>query len=321
MKLLSFVLAAAALHASVAVCSQTPRISFQAPYQYPEGIAYDPASDVFFVSSVKTGTIGKVNDRGQYSVFYQDSALKSSFGMKVDSARHKLWVCTGDPNYSHYSDPATYKKLIRVISLDTRTGAKKDDIDLSGLYNGNHFANDIALDDKGNLYITDSYSPVVYKIDANGKAGVFAQSDWFDAVDIGLNGIAWHPGGYLIVAHNSDGQLYKIDISDPRRITRIKQKTFFPGADGLLWDREGNLVLVQNKGVNKVFRLSSADNWQSAEINAATDTYARLHQPSTAALRKGRIYVMNSKMNELTDPTSPLSKEFSLQLVHFQPVR
>ncbi|MET0392059.1 MAG: SMP-30/gluconolactonase/LRE family protein [Chitinophagaceae bacterium] len=306
---------------SVYTIAQTPRISFEAPAEYPEGLAYDPAADIFFVSSVKTGTIGKVNSQGQYTVFYRDSTLKSSYGMKVDSARHKLWVCTGDPNYSRYSDSSTYKKIIRIISLDTRTGAKLNDIDLSGLYNGLHFANDMTLDNQGNLYITDSYSPVVYRIDANGKAGVFAQSDWFKAVDIGLNGIVWSPDGYLIVAHNSDGNLYKIDISDPRRITRIKQQTFFPGADGLLWDGQGNLVLVQNKGVHKIFRLSSKDNWQSAEVTAGTLAADRFHQPSTATLRKNTIYVMNSKLNELSDPTAAPSKEFSLQQVRFQPSR
>lgn len=306
---------------SQAAAAQTPRISFEAPAAYPEGVAYDPASDIFFVSSVKTGTIGKVTPLGQYTVFYRDTTLKSSYGMKVDPARHKLWVCTGDPNYSQYSDSSTYKKIIRIIGLDTRTGVKINDIDLSGLYKGLHFANDMALDNNGNLYITDSYSPVVYRVDASGNAGVFAQSDWFRAVDIGLNGIVWSPDGYLIVAHNSDGNLYKIDISDPRRITRIKQQTFFPGADGLLWDAQGNLVLVQNKGVHKIFRLSSRDNWQSAEVTASTLAADRFHQPSTAASRKNMIYVMNSKLNELTDPTASPSKEFSLQQVRFQPAR
>jgi len=299
--------------------AQTPRISFEAPYVYPEGVAYNEPAGLFYVSSVKTGTIGSVNEQGAYKEFYRDSSLKSSFGMKVDLKRNRLWVCTGDPSYSIYRDSSTYKKLIRLIGIDLNSGKKLEDIDLSTLHNDKHFPNDLALDDAGNIYITDSNSPVIYKVDTGMKASVFAQSDLFKSIGVALNGIVWSPQGFLIVAHNTDGKLYKVDVKDPSKITPIVMKTFFPGADGLLWDSQGKLVLVQNKGVHKVFQLSSTDNWSSAEVTASTKATDRFHQPTTAAMKKKDIYVLNSKMNELTDPTVPPSKEFSLQLVRFQP--
>lgn len=195
------------------------------------------------------------------------------------------------------------------------------DIDLSGLATGKHFANDIAIDNKGNLYITDSYSPVIYKVNEEMKPVVFARSDWFSSVDVGLNGIEWHPEGFLIVAHNTSGQLFKVDVAQPQKITKIGTKTFFPGADGLLWDAEGNLVLIQNKGVNKAFQLMSKDNWLSAEIVAYTLLTDRLHYPTTATLNNKNVYVLNSKLNELTDPTVTPSSEFSLQELRFVSAR
>lgn len=310
-----------ALITGMACLGQTARINFEAPDMYPEGVAYDEEGNRFFVSSVRTGTIGTVDPKGTYTVFYADSSLKSTYGMKVDAARRKLWVCSADANYSKYADSATFKKMSRLIGLDLASGRKTDDIDLSTLVPGRHFANDLALDNNGNIYITDSHSPVVYKVDASGKASVFAQSDWFKGQDVALNGIVWSPRGYLIVANGSDGNLYKIDITDPRRITRIRQKTFFPGADGLLWDKDGNLVLVQNEGVNKVFQLSSPDNWQSAEVKGATATNDRFHYPSTATAQKGMLYALNAKLSELSDPTAQPSKEFSLQAVRFLPAK
>lgn len=315
MKLFKYMLPALITFLFFSAAAQTPRINFVAPLLYPEGTAYYNGS--FFVSSVTTGTVGKVDSRGNYSDFYVDPSLKSSYGMKVDTKRNKLWVCTGDANYSRYSEPSTYKKLIRLISLDLSTGRKIDDIDLSNLVAGEHFANDLTLDDAGNIYITDSYSPVIYKVDAGLSPSVFAKNDLFKSIEVGLNGIVWSPKGYLIVAHNTNGELYKVDVKQPANITKVKIKWFFPGADGLLFDAQGNLILVQNKGVNKVFQLASRNNWQSAEINGATLLVDRFDYPTTATLMGVKVYALNAKLNELTDPTEPPSKEFALQLARF----
>src|SRR5688572_10553085 len=87
--------------------AQTRRIEFEAPAQYPEGVVYDKSKDVFYVSSVHTGTVGKVDRKGNYAVLHADSTLKSTYGMKIAPAGDRLWVCAGDANYSKYRDPST----------------------------------------------------------------------------------------------------------------------------------------------------------------------------------------------------------------------
>lgn len=301
--------------------SQTPRINFTAPLAYPEGVAFNNKTQTFYVSSVKTGTIGQVDQNGKYAVFFEDSGLKSSFGMKVDSKQNRLYVCVSDPNYSKYSDSSTFKKMARLISIDLNSAKKVLDINLAVLYPGKHFANDLTFDDKGNIYVTDSFSPVIYKVDAQGKASIFTESDLFKGEDVGLNGIVFHPKGFLLVANDRDGALFKVDITHPANITKVKLKNFFPGADGLLWDQQNNLVLIQNKGIDKAFQLFSNDNWQSAEIKAATASTDRFANPTTGVIQNNKIYLLNSKMNELTDSTKTPSKEFSLQEVQFKPAK
>lgn len=303
------------------VHAQTPRINFTAPLAYPEGVAYNEKTNTFFVSSVKTATIGTVDPNGNYAVFYQDNSLKSSYGMKIDPKSNRLWVCTADGNYSRFSEPATYKKISRLISIDMATKKKVNDINLASLYPGKHFINDLAFDDKGNIYITDSYSPVIYKVDAKGIASIFTQSDFFKGEDVGLNGIVYSPKGFLLTANGQQGALYKVDINNPKNVTKVKINNLFPGADGLLWDNQNNLVLIQNKGVDKTFQLNSKDNWQSAEILAATATTDRFQYPTTGVLQSGKVYVLNAKLNEINDSTKTPSKEFSLQLVQFKPVQ
>jgi sugar lactone lactonase YvrE len=301
--------------------AQTPQIKFMAPGVYPEGVTFNSKNNLFYVSSVTTGTIGTVDMQGNYKTVYVDSSLKSTYGLKLDPKQNLLWACVSDGNYSQYSDSDSYKKLGRIIAIDITTGKKVQDINLAKEYKGQHFINDMTFDAAGNIYVTDSYSPVIYKIDKAGKATVFAKSDLFDSIDMGLNGIVYHSQGFLIVNNNSQGALYKIDLKNSKSITRVKIKNLFPGADGMLMGPSGNLILVQNKSVDKVHQLTSTDNWQTAEVQGSTSAEDRFQQPSTGTMANGQIYVLNSKMNELADPTKHPSKEFSIQLVQFRPAK
>jgi DNA-binding beta-propeller fold protein YncE len=319
MKRINFIIIVSVI--SLAALGQVEKIKFEAPLAYPEGVAWNPANNMFYVSSVRTGTIGSVDPSGKYKEIYKDSSLRSSYGMKVNAAGTRLWICIGDANYSKYSTPATFQKMARIISLDLNTGKKIADIDLTSLWTGKHFANDLSIDNNNNIYITDSFSPVIYRIDANGKATILTSGDMFKSEEVGLNGIAWHPQGFLLVAHNTDGVLYKIDLKNPKNIAKVRVQSFFPGADGLLWADNNNLVLIQNKGVNKAFRLSSNDNWVTATVNASTLAEDRMQNPTTATMQQGKVWVLNAKLNELSDSSATPSKEFSLQQVKFVPTK
>lgn len=301
------------------ILAQTERINFTAPWQYPEGVVYHKSANAFYVSGTKTGTIGKVGMDGKFDSIYIDKTFKSTYGLKVDEKKNLLWACVADPAFSNYSDSTTYRKMIRLVAIDLKTNQKVKDINLGDLYSGKHFANDLVLDEKGNLYITDSYSPVIYKVDASDKASLLVEHPLFRGGDVGLNGIAYKPG-FLIVVNNSNGAILKVSLADPKNVTVVKVDQFFPGADGLLWDDKGNLLLIQNKGVNMVYQLNSTDDWKTAKIIATTKGTDRFAQPSTGTIGNGKIYVLNSKLNELKDPTVLPSKEFSIQVARLVPV-
>lgn len=294
------------------------KLEFEASKVYPEGVTYDAGSDIFYVSSVTEGTIGKIDKSGKYQVFYKDSTMKSSFGMKIDAKRGRLWVCIADPNYSRFSDSATYKKMSNVIALDLKTGKKVAVIDLAKLIPGKHFANDLTLDQNGNVFVTDSYAPVIYQIDSKDKVSIFSKSDLFKSGDIGLNGIVYHPKGFLLTVNNGNGTILKVDLKNPTEVQRVKAEQFFPGADGLILNNENNLVLIQNKGVNKVFEISSADNWKTAKVIASTKVEDRFQNPTTSTIAANKIYILNSKMNELADSTKNPSNKFSLQVANLK---
>jgi len=302
--------------------AQTQRITFKAPKLYPEGIVYNRTNGLFYVSSVTTGQIGTVDRSGNYKRWYNDKDLVASFGMKVDPSGKLLWVCLADPDtsYSKITSPATFKKMARLIAIDLKTGKKSKDIDLSTLFNGSHFPNDLCFDQDGNIYVTDSFSPVIYKVNTNGKASLFAQNELFGSEDIGLNGIVCHPGGYLLVNNNGNGSILKVPLAKPTEVSIVKVAQHFPGADGMLLDGQKNLILIQNKSVDKIFQLSSTDNWVNAKVDLATKIVDRFAKPSTGTFRQDKVWILNSKLNELSDPTKPPSKEFSIQLAELKPL-
>ena len=298
----------------------TARIEFEAPEAYPEGIVYDSIADVFYVSSAHLGTVGKVNRQGNYSVLYNDNSLKSTYGLKIHPDGKRLFVCVGDANYSKFSTPDTKKKMIRLISLELPSGKKLTDVDISKVQPGEHFGNDLAFDNQGNVYMTDSYSNVIYKITADGKATVFAKDKQFDTKGVGLNGIVYHPDGFLLVDNSHTGRIYKVNVNNPQQIQKVDIEQYFMGADGMLLTDKNTLTVVVNGGTDKIFQLHTTDNWQTAQLAATTLAVDRFIYPSTATRRGQDIWVMDAKFNELADSNSVLSKKFAIQQAVLKPV-
>lgn len=299
----------------------TPRIEFEALESYPEGIAFDKAANVYYVSSARLGNIGKVTPQGTYSVLYGENTLKSTYGLKIYPDGKRLFACVGDANYSKYTSPATRTKMARLISIELSSGKKLSDVDLSTLLPGKHFPNDLAFDLLNNAYITDSFAGVIYKVSADGKASVFCRDETFKTEGVGLNGIVFHPDGFLIVDNSAKGQLFKVDIKNPKSVARIDIDQFFLGADGLLLSDKNTLNMVVNGGSDKIYQLSSTDGWKSAKVAGSTLATDRFTYPSTATQNGNDIWVMNAQFNQLLDSNQVPVKKFAIQKAVYKPVK
>src|SRR5215217_663528 len=298
----------------------TERLEFVAPGSYPEGIAFDAVRNVYYVSSARLATIGKVDLQGRYSAVFTDTTLRSTYGMKIHPDGKRLFVCAGDANYSKYSSQQTRNKLCRLIIIDLETGRKMNDIDLAPLVSAPHFPNDLIFDDEQNAYVTDSYANVIYKVDHSGKPSLFSSSDLYKTKGIGLNGIVWHYSGFLLASSGATGALYKVPLNAPNNPHKVVMANFFMNADGLLLNAQDTLTLIQNGGAEKIYKLLSTDDWDSAEIAATTLVADRFSYPSTAALRGSQVWVMNAKFHDLEDSTAVPSKRFAVQRAVFKPI-
>lgn len=286
-------------------------INFSADTVYPEGVAYSAQQSAFIVSSVRHGTIGKVSVDGRYTPFIQDKALISSVGLFLDAKRNTLWVANGDVGGSVHSSAATQGKLAAVAAYDATTGAPKGYYDLSNLVSGGHFANDITVDGKGNVYVTDSFSPVIYRIDTAGKASVFVQDDRFTGEGFNLNGIVYHPDGFLLVNKHNTGEIFRISVNNPKQITAVKVPEAFKGADGMVLREPGRVSLIQNGEANRAVELVSSDGWKSATVKSSRKSAYPF--PTAATVVGNDVYILNARLDSLLTPNAPKVSDFVLQ--------
>ena len=289
-------------------------IDFNSNELYPEGIAYSKKQNVFFVSSLHYGKIGKVTPKGVYKEFITDKELVSTIGIHANEKTNLLYVCVSDPGVSVKTDAKTQMKLAKVNAYDSTTGKRKFSTDLGALNpNGGNFANDVDFDKLGNAYVTNSFSPIVYKISPNGKASIFATSDLFKGEGFNLNGIVVYNNQFLIVAKSNSGELFKISLKNPTEITKINTEPIL-GADGIFLDAKNELVVISNSK-KEVYELKSEDNFASAKIiNTAT---TEMTFPTTGIVANKKYYVLNAKLDEIFNPKANKTSNFLIQEIKF----
>lgn len=258
---------------------------------HPEGIQYDEAGRRFFVSSRTQGRIGTVTDDSTYTQFADDARLVSTIGLNLDASRNRLLVAVSDNGANATrSTSATLRQLAALAIYNTTNGTLSSFVNLGSLKPGSHFANDIAVDNQGNAYVTDSLSPIIYVVTPQGIAGIFLENTQLSGgTGFGLNGIVFHPDGYLIVAKANDGTLFKVPIANPNSFTRVTTSQNLTGADGLLLV-DNNTLLVVSGSQSTVFRVSSSDGWVSATGAGSFATGAV--SPTTITRRGTDAYVL-----------------------------
>ncbi|QNP52863.1 hypothetical protein H9L05_03870 [Hymenobacter qilianensis] len=175
------------------------KITVAEPRVHPEGIRYDELNQRYLVSSRTQGRIGAVKDDGSYRTFADDPRLISTIGLNLDAGRQRLLaaVSDGGGNTSR-STPATLRQVAGLAIFNANNGSLQSYVNLGALRPGQqHFANDIAIDLQGNAYVTDSFAPVIYKVDLQGNASVFLENAQLSGgTGFGLNGIVFHPGAF-----------------------------------------------------------------------------------------------------------------------------
>jgi sugar lactone lactonase YvrE len=279
------------------------QIVVQREGMFPEGIEYDEVGQRFLLGSLSEGSIFTVQDDGTVTPFIEDTDLKATTGIHIDEVNGRLLVPSSDPAVlqgGEQGDPA-----ITLAAYDLETGERIFLADLSAAApEGSHFANDLAVDTAGNAYVTDSFAPIIYRVDLEGNVSIFVQDDRFSSDQFGLNGIEFHPDGYLLVGKSDTGSLFKIPLTNPVTPVEVQLDSPVSGVDGMVLHPNGDLFVVGQP--QTVFRVHSDDDWTTATLVDQVQTES---QATTATIRQGEVFVIFAHLDAMGSDTPPAAFE------------
>jgi sugar lactone lactonase YvrE len=265
---------------------------------WPEGMDVDPRTGRIYVASVRHRTIAVIEPNGNtHELWPRDGSSTSSvLGVRVDTARNALWVTTSpvrsNPDFAR--GDTSDASLLRVQLSDGRILRRWR------LAPGDHALGDLAVGPRGDVFVTDSNDPVLYRV----RPGADSLESIRDARFHSLQGLAPSPDGRFLILSDYSHGLLRVDLQRNTviRIDDAPHSTSL-GCDGIAWDR-GAIVAVQN-GVtpNRVMRfvldpalarITRADvldqNWRDAD------------EPTIGAVAGGQfVYVANSQWARFDD--------------------
>ena len=291
----------------------------------PEGIAYDPLDQVFFLSSLHKRKIVRVRPRtANQPAIVEDftsqgqDGLYSTLGMKVDAERRVLWVCSAAESFMmRYSEADAGKAALFKYDLSTRRLIRKYEIGP----NPPHLLNDLALNAEGDVFITDIASGEIFTVlHDKDVLEVFIPSGRFTAP----NGIAISSeGGKLFISDMPFG-VYAVDVKT-KFSARLPQNVGISpsGSDGLYFYKNSliGIVNIVSEREGRVARFYLDDSAESITRGAVLDCNHPVYQWPTTGVVVGDslFYIANSQYGSFdnehrTFPRSKLRKVVVMKL-------
>ena len=206
-----------------------------------EGPAMDPRGNVYF-TDILMQRIMRLGTDGKVSIFREKSNIANGL---VFDLQGRLVAAEGSTSPTAERHGLKTGGIPRVTRTDLQTGRMEV---LADKYDGKPLSgpNDVTIDAKGRLYVTDSDGGAVYRIDAPGKvARILARPDVQRP-----NGIQISPDDkilYLVEANGAkDGArlIRRYDLQPDGTVRNMRVLyNFYPGrsADGISIDTRGNL--------------------------------------------------------------------------------
>ncbi|KAH6558890.1 hypothetical protein KP509_08G052000 [Ceratopteris richardii] len=232
----------------------------------------------------------------------------SNLGFRIDHARNRVVGCASDK--FHYA-------LSTVVAYDYDTWETLFVIKLQEGADNKSLADDLTIDADGHIYVTDTYNGKIWKINADGSDFcVFSDDPQYQIEPINkyygwvkLNGIAYHPHGFLLVTHLASHSLFKVSM-DGKTVTKVGGLTRELLGDGIVLQDPNTLVMCGlDVGVHV---LKTTDDWNTAAEALHSPAKSSTLIPTSVSLKHGKPYVGFANLTPEDPPVDLIaSPEFS----------
>ena len=278
-------LALLAMSTSLVACAdddkpQPDLLALPGQAYYPENVHADD-SGTLYVGSLTTGPLvayddGKTEPRTVLAAGAH--GVTGLTGVLVHD--DELWACSIDTMFQRPTE-------VRSFSLD---GTPKQSYVLGAQY----FCNDLTFDDKGNLYVTDSFSGTVQKLPKGGAAfETFVEDPRFipdSQGAFGLDGIVY-AGGALYINKLDTGELFEVSLD--RIVTEIAVSPPLAAPDGMRVLDDKTLLVIEG-GANRLSKVTISGSAATSKP-LATD----LDMPTGVAVTRGSAWVTEGQLGRL----------------------
>jgi len=254
MKKYLLTLAAALVCATVSICQSHQLVKLwetDTLLRVPESVLYDAGRDILYVSNIDgkqawekdgSGSIGKVSTDGKIIMAEWVKGLEAPKGMGM------------------YKDRLYVADIDVVVVIDIKKGKILEQIPIEGAQG----LNDISIDKKGVVYVSDSRTKKVHQI-VNGKVSSFLEN---------LKG----PNGILALGDN----FYVLDQGAMYKVGKDKTLTIIVdgmegGTDGIVNVKDNEFIVTAWSGsiwyVNSAGKKELLLDTQEQKINSADIGY------------------------------------------------
>ena len=273
-----------------------------------EGVAYDPVTKAFFVSSVRHRKIVRIDANGKITDFVSAGrdGLRSALGIRVDPKRRTLWVASeAVPSMDGYKKGEP--RGAAVFEYDVDSGRlRKEHLPAAGEGEAPGF-DDLTLAPDGGLFVNDGFSPRVWRLPPGGELRVFLASDVFG----GTQGMAVSENGKTLYVSDYRG-LFAVDIAT-RRVAalRVPPDLSLNGIDGLALSGS-SLIAIQNGIVpHRVIRLDlAADGLTISRARILEMNHPDFDEPTLGVVVGGAFYFSaDSQGQKFLDEKHPISPD------------
>ncbi len=270
-----------------------------------EGIAHDPTTGDFFLSSVHKGKIVRVGRSGparDFSIEGQDG-LFSVLALRVDAPRRLLWATSvALPQSRRFRKEDEGRALLAAFDLGTAKLVKT----VPAPTGAKHNLNDLVIDTQGRLFVSDAVSSHLFVLDPGASAlRVLVHAGTF----VSPQGLALSADEKTLWVADYALGLARVEVGTGRVLFVDTPETpSLQGLDGLV-AHEGALLAIQN-GVapHRVIRLRLDPSGTRVD---RVETLERGHpaydEPTLGVVVGSELfYVANSQWGSFTKDNSIL---------------